>query len=329
MNPVVFFTLCAIFVNGFTDAPNAIATCISTRALSTRHATFLSALFNIAGMVIMSLYFDKVAMTITRLVHLDGGERQSLQALFAALLSIVLWALLAWYFGIPTSESHALLASLSGAAIALQGGMSGMNVSEWKRVLFGLFLSVLLGFFGGYLVCKSLQFFCVGKDRRKLLPRFRLGQIFAGCAMSFLHGAQDGQKFVGVLLLSLFLTKSPSVSLPLSTLLFCSLLMGLGTALGGKRIIKSVGMDMARLESYQGFSADLASAFCLLICSLAGIPVSTTHVKTTAILGAGIVKGRSAVNLGVIRDMAYAWLLTFPCCMLLGFLLAQGFLTLS
>lgn len=329
MNPVVLLTLCTIFVNGFTDAPNAIATCISTRALSVRHATLLSALFNIAGMVIMSLYFDKVAMTITRLVHLDGGERQSLQALFAALLSIVLWALLAWYFGIPTSESHALLASLSGAAIALQSGMSGMNVSEWKRVLFGLFLSVLLGFFGGYLVCKSLQFFCVGKDRRKLLPRFRLGQIFAGCAMSFLHGAQDGQKFVGVLLLSLFLTKSPSASLPPSTLLFCSLLMGLGTALGGKRIIKSVGMDMARLESYQGFSADLASAFCLLICSLTGIPVSTTHVKTTAILGAGIVKGRSAVNLGVIRDMAYAWLLTFPCCMLLGFLLAQGFLTLS
>lgn len=329
MNPVVLLTFCVIFVNGFTDAPNAIATCISTRALSVRHATLLSALFNIAGMVIMSLYFDKVAMTITRLVHLDGGEKQSLQALFAALLSIVLWALLAWYFGIPTSESHALLASLSGAAIALQGGIGGMDVSEWKRVLFGLFLSVLLGFFGGYLVCKSLQFFCVGKDRRKLLPRFRLGQIFAGCAMSFLHGAQDGQKFVGVLLLSLFLKNAPSASLPPSTLFFCSLLMGLGTALGGKRIIKSVGMDMAHLESYQGFSADLASAFCLFICSLAGIPVSTTHVKTTAILGAGIVKGRSAVNLGVIRDMAYAWLLTFPCCMLLGFLLAQGFLALS
>ena len=329
MNPVVFLTFCVIFVNGFTDAPNAIATCISTRALSVRHAIILSALFNIAGMVIMSLYFDRVAMTITRLVHLDGGEGQSLQALFAALLTIVLWALLAWYFGIPTSESHALLASLSGAAIALQGGMSGMDVYEWKRVLFGLFLSVLLGFFGGYLVCKILQFICAEKDRRKLLPRFRMGQIFAGCAMSFLHGAQDGQKFVGVLLLALFLKNAPSASLPPPTLLFCSLLMGLGTAMGGKKIIKSVGMDMARLESYQGFCADLASAFCLLLCSLAGIPVSTTHVKTTAILGAGIVKGRSAVNLGVIRDMAYAWLLTFPCCMLLGFLLALGFLTLS
>ena len=148
--------------------------------------------------------------------------------------------------------------------------------------------------------------------------------------MSFMHGAQDGQKFIGVLLLGIVLANggenTSGIQLPVWIMLLCSLVMGVGTSVGGKKIIKSVGMDMVRLEKYQGFSADIASAFCLLLSSVFGIPVSTTHTKTTAIMGVGAVKRISAVNFKVVKEMVLTWVLTFPGCGLIGFLMAKLFM---
>lgn len=334
-NPVlfitVFLTLCVIFVNGWTDAPNAIATCVSTRSMNVTAAIVMSAIFNFLGVLVMTLVNSTVAMTITNMVNFHGQNANALIALCAALFAIVIWAVAAWYFGIPTSESHALIAGLSGAAIALQGGLSGINGNEWLKVLYGLLLSTLLGFFSGFLCCKLVILLFKRTDRRKTSIFFKYGQIFGGAAMSFMHGAQDGQKFLGVLLLGMMLVNgSPSsgTKLPVWMMLLCSIVMGLGTSVGGKKIIKSVGMDMVRLEKYQGFSADIASAACLLLSSLFGIPVSTTHTKTTAIMGVGAVKRLSAIHFSVVKDMVLTWVLTFPGCGLIGFLMAKLFMLL-
>ena len=150
--------------------------------------------------------------------------------------------------------------------------------------------------------------------------------------MAFMHGAQDGQKFMGVLLLGICLVNgtenAAGVDLPIWMMLLCSVVMGVGTSVGGKKIIKSVGMDMVRLEKYQGFSADMAGAACLLLSSVFGIPVSTTHTKTTAIMGVGAVKRLSAINFKVVQDMVLTWLLTFPGCGIIGFLMAKLFMVL-
>lgn len=280
----------------------------------------------------MTMINSTVAMTITNMVNFGGQSSQALIALCAALFAIVFWAVLAWYFGIPTSESHALIAGLSGAAIALQGGIDGINPEEWIKVIYGLGLSTILGFFSGYFSCRFVAWTCRNVDRRKTGGFFRGAQIAGAAGMAFMHGAQDGQKFMGVLLLGICLvngTESASgVDLPIWMMLLCSIVMGVGTSVGGKKIIKSVGMDMVRLEKYQGFSADLAGAACLLLSSVFGIPVSTTHTKTTAIMGVGAVKRISAINFKVVQDMVLTWLLTFPGCGIIGFLMAKLFMVL-
>ena len=238
----------------------------------------------------------------------------------------------AWYFGIPTSESHALIAGLSGAAIALQGGLSGINGGEWIKVIYGLILSAALGFALGYAVCKAVTFICRGFDRRKTNCFFKYGQIAGAAMTAFMHGAQDGQKFMGVLLLGVFLMNGQDTTegaiLPVWMMILCSVVMGLGTSVGGKKIIKSVGMDMVKLEKYQGFAADIAASLCLLVSSLFGIPVSTTHTKTTAIMGVGAVKRLSSINLKVVKEMVMTWVLTFPGCGIIGFLMARLFMFL-
>ena len=239
--------------------------------------------------------------------------------------------MLAWCFGIPTSESHALIAGLTGGAIALHGGLSGVNGAEWVKVLYGLVISVVLGFGLGWVMCKIVVLLFRRADRRRTEPVFRAAQIFGAAAMSFMHGAQDGQKFMGVILLSLFLINGQTpepVAMPVWLMLLCSAVMGIGTSVGGKKIIKSVGMDMVSLEKYQGFSADLAASVSLLISSVFGIPVSTTHAKTTAIMGVGAVKRLSAINFSVVKEMGMTWLLTFPGCGLIGFVMAKLFMWL-
>ncbi len=326
----VLLTLGVIMVNGWTDAPNAIATCVSTRSMGARSAVLMAAVFNFLGVLTMTFIDATVAETIYNMVDFGGDSHYALIALCAAMVAIVAWATIAWVFGIPTSESHALIAGISGAAIALQGGFSGINGNEWIKVIYGLVLSTVLGFGMGWLCARLTGAICQGISRKKTNGFFRGAQICGGAAMAFMHGAQDGQKFMGVFMLGVFLANGQAnvteFQIPIWLMILCSLVMALGTSIGGYRIIKAVGMDMVKLEKYQGFSADVAGSVCLLISSLTGIPVSTTHTKTTAIMGVGAAKRMSAVKWGVVKDMVWAWVLTFPGCGLVGFLMAHLFL---
>lgn len=328
----VVLTLGVIFVNGWTDAPNAIATCVTTRCMSVRSAIWMSAAFNFLGVFIMTQINSSVASTISNMVDFGGNTQEAQIALCAALFSIVVYSVGASYFGIPTSESHSLIAGLSGAAIAIHSGIDGINMDEWAKVLYGLVLSLALGFVIGWAICKVVSMICSSMDRRKTNRFFKGAQIFGAAAMSFMHGAQDGQKFIGVLFLGIAFSNGQEnvngMLIPVWLMLLCSVIMGAGTSVGGEKIIKSVGMDMVKLEKYQGFSADLAAAFCLLCSSLFGIPVSTTHTKTSAIMGVGAVKRLSAINLGVVKEMMLTWIFTFPGCGLISFLMAKLFIAI-
>ncbi len=330
-NPIllitVLLTLGVVLVNGWTDAPNAIATCVSTQSMHPK-----AAIFNFLGVFVMTLINSSVASTIYNMVDFGGNVGDASTALCAALFAIVAWATAAWWFGIPTSESHALIAGISGAAIALHGSFAGINGAEWIKVIYGLVLSTVLGFASGWAFAKLVQIFCKNKDRRKTQGFFKNAQIAGGALMAFMHGAQDGQKFMGVFMLGVFLANGQGSTeqfyIPVWLMILCSVVMALGTSIGGYRIIKAVGMDMVKLEKYQGFAADSAGAFCLLLSSLTGIPVSTTHTKTTAIMGVGSARRISSVNWGVVKEMVMTWVLTFPGCGLIGFLIAKLFMVL-
>jgi PiT family inorganic phosphate transporter len=325
----VILTLGVIMVNGWTDAPNAIATCVSTRSIGPKKAIIMAAIFNFLGVLVMTMLNNAVAQTIYNMVDFGDNTKNALIALCAALFATVVWATVAWAFGIPTSESHALIAGVSGAAIALQGG-SGINGSEWIKVIYGLVLSSFLGFALGFVVTKLIAFICKQMDRRKTTSFFQKGQILGGATMAFMHGAQDGQKFMGVFLLGVFLAKGQGnvshFSIPLWLMILCSMVMALGTSIGGYRIIKTVGMGMVKMDTYQGFAADAAATICLFAATVWGIPVSTTHTKTTAIMGVGASKRISSVNWSVVKEMVVAWILTFPGCGILGMLMAFLFM---
>ncbi len=332
----VTLTLGVILVNGWTDAPNAIATCVVTRCMSARAAIFMAAIFNFLGVFVMSLLSSKVAETITKMVDFGNDSEKAVVALSAALFAIVVWATVAWIFGIPTSESHALIAGLTGGAIALYGSFDAVNGGEWIKVIYGIVISVIMGFGLGWLCCRGVEFVCRKMERPKTQGFFKGAQISGAAFMAFMHGAQDGQKFMGVIILSIFLvqSKDPSGMSSVDTnqliwlMLICSVVMAVGTMIGGKKIIKSVGMDMVKLERYQGFSADIAASLSLLFSSVFGIPVSTTHAKTTSIMGVGAVRRLSAINLGVVKDMALTWIMTFPGCGILSFLMTKLFMVI-
>ena len=326
----VVLTLGVILVNGWTDAPNAIATCVSTRAMKPKTAILMAAVFNFLGVFVMTLLSAKVATTIYKMVDFGEDAKAATVALCAALVAIVVWATAAWKFGIPTSESHALIAGLTGAAIAMHNGLGGVSGAEWQKVLIGLVLSSALGFGLGLGTAKLTEALFRRADRPKTTKFFRGAQICGGASMAFMHGAQDGQKFMGVFLLGIAMASGQTgvseFSIPIWLMVLCSMVMALGTSIGGYRIIKSVGMDMVKLQLHQGFAADLAAALCLLVASLTGIPVSTTHTKTTAIMGVGASHRLSAVNWGVVKEMVLTWVLTFPGCGLLGYLVVKLFM---
>jgi len=333
-NPALLITtvlvLGVILVNGWTDAPNAIATVVSTRSLKPKTAILMAAVFNFLGVLVMSIFSKKVADTIYKMVDFGGDNTKAQVALCAALFAIVLWAVGAWFFGIPTSESHALIAGITGAAIAMSGA-GGINMNEWINVIYGLGLSAILGFAMGFAASKTITAICRGMNRRKADRFFKGAQITGGAAMAFMHGAQDGLKFIGVFLLGQTLaqgTYHPNegfTSIPIWLMILVSAIMALGTSIGGYKIIKSVGMDMVKLERYQGFAADIAGAICLMIASISGLPVSTTHTKTTAIMGVGAAKRLSLVNWSIVKELVGAWILTFPGCGLIGFAMAKVF----
>ena len=330
---VTLLNIGVIVVNGATDAPNAIATVVSTRAMKPKLAILMAAVCNFLGLLLVSLVTSAVAHTIFNMVDFGGNSQQALIALTAAMIAIIVWGAAAWWFGIPTSQSHSLIAGLTGAAIALQGGFGAINGGEWMKVVYGILLSTLLGFFLGWANSKIVGRVCRNMDRKRTTKVFRWAQVASGAGVAFMHGAQDGQKFMSIFVLAITLAtgvgQADQMVLPIWLMFFCALNMGIGTAVGGERIIKSVGLDMVKLEPFQGFAASAATFFCLVLSTFAGLPVSTTHTNTTAIMGVGAAKRKSAVKWGIAVDMVKTWVLTFPGCGLLGFAFAHLFLFFS
>lgn len=316
----VFLTLAVMLVNGWTDAPNAIACAVVTDALPFRRAVLLAAVCNFLGVVCVTAITPAVTQTIYTIAQFSGGPKAALCALCAAMAAIVLWAAAAWLWGIPTSESHALVAGISGAAVALEGGFGCIHWGCWGKVLLGLVLSTALGLFSGRLVWHALAPIPLPPGLCRML------QIPGAALSAFLHGAQDGQKFLGVFLLGCALScgrqDEQTFFVPLWLMLLCAVFMALGTGLGGKRIIDTVGRDMVQLGPREGLSCDLTGGACLLLATALGLPVSTTHTRTAALMGVGQASG-GRCDRGVVRSIAAAWLLTFPCCFLIGFILAR------
>ncbi len=328
---VIVLVMGTIFVNGATDAANAIAEPIGTRAIGVDAAIWMSVITNFLGLVGMTLFSTAVADTMSGMVDFGGDSHVALIALAAATVSIVTWSSLAWVFGIPTSESHALIAGLTGAAIAVHGGMSGVNMGEWVKVLYGLVLSTVLGFLAGWAIAKVIPYICRNADRRSANEFFAKMQVWAAAGASAMHGAQDGQKFMSTAMLAIMLSQNMTVEgahFPFWLEVACALVMAIGTGIGGKPIIKKVGIDMVQLEQYQGFAAALSATGALLIATLTGLPVSTTHTSGSAMMGAGAAKDPRSVDWGVAKEMVMTWVCTFPGCGLIGFVLAKVFMLL-
>ena len=329
---VMALVLGTIFVNGATDAANAIAEAVGTRSIGIDAAIVMSVICNFVGLVVMTFISTAVADTMSGMVDFGGDTHAALVALAAATVGIVSWGLGAWVFGIPTSESHALIAGLTGAALAVQGGLGGVNWNEWVKVIYGLVLSTVLGFAAGWAVAALIQVACRHSDRRRLDEGFGKLQVLGSAFVALMHGAQDGQKFMSTAMVAIALSMGKTIGemggFPLWLEVLCAGVMAIGTGVGGRRIIKKVGMEMVQLEKYQGFAASVSASVSLLIATLTGLPVSTTHTKTAAIMGAGAAKSMRTVSWGVAKEMIMAWVLTFPGCGLIGFLLAKLFLVL-
>lgn len=305
---VELLVLGVMTVNGFTDAPNAIASLVSTGTLPFRRAVTLAAVCDFLGAVVMCSLCPTVAQTVLELADFGGDTAAALTALEASFLAIILWAVLAWRFGLPTSESHALLAGLTGACAALFGDFSRISGRAWAKVLLGLVLSTLCGALAGKLAARRLSRWRLGAKS------VRRGQLLGAGLTAFFHGAQDGQKFIALFLLCRALGQGQgdvfTISLPVCAL--CAGCMAAGTALGGRRIIDTLTRDLTALTPKAALAADLGSGVCLLAASVLGLPVSTTHTKLSALWGAG--KGDGPAGVGVIL----AWLATFPVCFALA-----------
>ena len=328
---IVILTLGATVVNGATDAPNAIATVVGTKAMRPGPAIAMAAVCNFVGLAGITMVSSAVALTIFKMVDFGGDNHAALVALAAAMVAIIVWGAAAWYFGIPTSQSHSLIAGITGAAIALQGGLGGVNGAEWMKVVYGLVISTGLGFGTGWLFTRLIRMTCRNLHRRKANGFFKWAQIVSGAGVAVLHGAQDGQKFLSLCMLGIMIAMSGSVdadvTFPFWLIILVSAVMALGTAAGGKKIIKSVGMNMVKMEQYQGFAACLSACFCIGLATFTGLPVSTTHTKTTAIMGVGAEKSLRSVKWGLAGRMVLTWVLTFPGCGLLAFAFTHLFLT--
>ena len=326
---IILLCLGATVVNGATDAPNAIATVVGTRAMGPTAAIVMAAVCNFIGLVLITAVSTAVASTIFGMVDFGGDNHAALVALAAAMVAIIVWGVVAWAFGIPTSQSHSLIAGITGAAIALQGGLGGINAEQWVKVLYGLVISTCLGFGTGWLFTRLIKKLCERMRRSAVNSFFKWAQIIAGAGVAVLHGAQDGQKFLSLTMLGVMLGVYGTAEMsgfPLWMVVLVSLTMSLGTAVGGRKIIKSVGMSMVKMEQYQGFAACLSACFCIGLATFTGMPVSTTHTKTTAIMGVGAEKRIRAVKWNLAGSMVLTWILTFPGCGLLAFVFTHLFL---
>ena len=317
---VLGLILAAEFVNGWTDSPNAIATVVSTRVLSPYQALIMATVLNAIG----AMSGTAVAATIGK--DIVRPEIINLTTVAAAMVGIILWSTLAWYYGLPTSESHALIAGLTGAGLATAGPESQLWAG-WSKVLIGLLFSSFLGFAGGLLLMGILYRTLAHSRPGKVRRIFGRLQILSAAFMAFSHGSNDGQKFIGVFTLALLLGGIlPEFRVPIWVILLCAVTMGVGTAVGGWRIVRTMGLRLTKLEPVHGFAAETAAAVTIEVATRLGIPVSTTQTINTAIIGVGATRRLSAVRWGVTFEIVTAWILTFPVCGVIGWLATKIFI---
>jgi PiT family inorganic phosphate transporter len=318
LSPWLLLILAAEFVNGWTDAPNAIATVVSTRVMRPHHAVFMAAALNLAG----TFAGTAVAATIGK--GIINPDLVDIQTVGAAMMGIVVWSTIAWYYGLPTSESHGLVAGLAGAGLAT-AGWDALLWEGWRKVLIGIFYSSFLGFFIGLFFMVAILWICRRWTPGTVKSVFSRLQIASAAFMAFSHGSNDGQKFMGVFTLALMLggaipaAPGDSFPIPLWVIILCAVTMGIGTATGGWRIIKTMGLRLTKLEPVHGFAAETAAGLTIMIAGHAGVPLSTTHTISTTIMGVGSTRGLSAVKWGVAGSIVAAWILTFPICGLIAF----------
>jgi PiT family inorganic phosphate transporter len=307
---VVAAALAFDYINGFHDAANAVATVVSTGVLPLRTAILLAALLNFAG----ALTGTAVASTIGK--GLIRPEAVTQVTVLSALIGAILWNLATWYFGIPSSSSHALVGGLVGSAAA-NAGWSSIQPEGLIRVIESLIVSPLVGFALGFVVMLAIYWICRGKSPSRLSPVFRRLQIVSAAFMALSHGSNDAQKTMGIIAMSLALYSGGSQAgahfhVPLWVMVACAVAMGAGTMAGGVRIIKTMGTKIIDLKPVHGFAAETSAAVTILGASHLGLPVSTTHVISGAIMGVGSSQRVSAVRWGVTARIAWAWVLTIP-----------------
>ena len=325
MHDTYFLLVCVIvlatifdFINGFHDTANAIATSVSTRVLTPRVAVSMAAILNLVG----ALTGTAVAKTVG--VGLVETATITQLTVAAALLSAIIWDLITWYFGLPTSSSHALLASILGAAVATSGAEVIIQKGVYK-VLLGLIISPIVGLLLGYLLMRLLMWLFGRSPIAFVNSFFNKAQIVSAAYMAFSHGNNDAQKTMGIITMALVSYYNlPDFDVPLWTMLLCASAMALGTALGGWRIIKTLGMRLVHLQPIHGFAAEASAATVIEIASSIGLPLSTTHIISSTILGVGSTKRASAVRWGIAKNIVMAWILTLPMCAILAWLIYKA-----
>jgi PiT family inorganic phosphate transporter len=320
---VVLVALVFDYINGFHDTANAIATVVSTRVLSPRTAVILAAILNFAG----ALVAQNVAKTIASGLVDKSFVNQSV--ILSAVLGAIIWNLITWKFGIPSSSSHALIGGLCGAVIS-RGGFDALKFDGLKeKVLMPLVMSPLIGIIVGFILMALIYLIARKFKSNKASMIFKPLQILSSSLMAFSHGSNDAQKSMGIITLALvaggFITKTDKIIIPLWVMLSCATVMALGTAAGGWRIIKTMGHKILRMEPPQGFAAETGASIVILLASKFGIPVSTTHVISSSIFGVGLAKNKNAVRWSVARDMIFAWVLTIPASGLMAMAISYAF----
>jgi PiT family inorganic phosphate transporter len=303
---VVAAALLFDYINGFHDTANAIATCISTRALSVKAAIIMAAGLNFAGAMIST----KVATTIGKGIVDPVNVTQ--MVVLAGVIGAIIWDLITWYYGLPSSSSHAIIGGIMGAVIA-HAGMAALHWKGLEKIVMALVLSPIIGTTLGFTFMVAMMWCFRNKSPYTLNKGFRRMQIMSAAVMAFSHGTADAQKSMGVITMALVsYGYLATFTVPPWVMIACALAMALGTAAGGWRIIKTVGRDFVKLQPVHGFCVETASAGVILGASAFGLPTSTTHVITSAILGVGLSKRMSAVNWTIAYRILGAWVLTIP-----------------
>lgn len=314
---VILAALLFDYINGFHDTANAIATCVSTRALSVKAAILMAATLNFIG----AMAFTKVAKTIgTGIVN---PAQLTQMVVLAGVVGAIIWNIITWYYGLPSSSSHAIVGGLIGAVIA-HFGPSALLWGGLKKIILALVLSPVLGTIAGFVFVVIFSRILQRRSPTGVNRGFRRAQIFSAGFMAFSHGTADAQKSMGVITMALLSYGAiPVFDVPMWVKFTCALAMALGTAAGGWRIIKTVGRDFVKLQPMTGFSVDSASTCVIMGASLLGMPTSTTHVVTSSILGVGLSKSLTAVNWKVAQRILTAWVLTIPAAALVAYLTYQ------